>query len=66
MVNNIESQKVRYRPRIVGEYSHVLTIPAWWMRIHGFPEFLELTIAMDKLELRPFREKEEVGSGKQQ
>lgn len=66
MVNNFEGQKVRYRPRIVGEYSHIFTIPAWWMRIHGFPEFLELTIALDKLELRPPQEKEAISSAKQQ
>jgi len=56
MSNKINTKKIKYRPRIVGEYSYVLTIPAWWMRVNGRPEYLEMTITLDKLELRPCRE----------
>jgi len=63
MQNNIQIQKVKFRPRIVGEYSHVFTIPAWWIRINGKPEFLEAIIRLNKLEIRPLKEEKGEDSG---
>lgn len=60
MSNEINVKKIKYRPRIVGEYSYVFTIPAWWMRVNERPKFLEVTITLDKLELRPIKDNEEV------
>jgi hypothetical protein len=57
-------KKLKYRPRIVGEYSHVFTIPAWWMKINGHPEYLEVIINLHKLELRPSVDRKENGNGR--
>ena len=64
MLNEEEIKKLKYRPRIVGEYSHIFTIPAWWMKVNGRPEYLEVTISLHKLELRPIVDRKENGNGR--
>ena len=63
MLNDEEIKRLTYRPRIVGEYSHVFTIPAWWIRLNGQPEYLEVIISLHKLELRPVVNRKENGNG---
>jgi len=40
------------RPWIQGEYSRVFVIPAWWLRVNGRPDVLEVEITLDSLTIR--------------
>ena len=51
------------RPWIQGEYSRVFVIPAWWLRVNGHPEVLEMEISLDSLVIRPKPPREKVESG---
>ena len=58
-----EGKVIEIRPWVMGEYSRVLVIPAWWLRVNGRPEVLEMEISVDSLIIRPKPSRDKVESG---
>lgn len=54
---------VEVRPWAQGEYSRVFVVPAWWLRINGRPDVLEMEITLGSLTIRPKPAREKVESG---
>jgi len=64
----IEQRQVRVRLQPMGQYSKVLVIPRWWLRLNGDPEAIDITLSLGFIGIQPVRreepEKHEVASGK--
>ena len=63
----IEQRQVRVRLQPMGQYSKVLVIPRWWLRLNGDPEAIDITLSLGFIGIQPVRreepEKHEVASG---
>jgi hypothetical protein len=46
-------RQLEVRPRVVGGYSHIITLPAWWLKLNGYPAVLVVEIGLDSLIIRP-------------
>lgn len=44
---------ITLKPWRVASYSRAMTVPAWWLRLNGFAEELEVTFTMEEIIVRP-------------